>query len=441
MKKQIITTAAALVVAFSSVGIPALHESKVEAATIIQNTYNNQAAVDAKADQLITYAKSLIGQATYSTTEYKRTYPYKFSCATYMNFIFEKNGVDLATYNENYMMQQGVYVPKDQLQKGDLVFFDSNRTDSEPADHVGMYIGDNKIIHMADSVQNIIISDLDSKAYYTDNYLTARRVLPSLLDANPATQGDKIVDTSYSLINQVKIGSTNDESTMTFTDPGFVNYAFKKNGIDLGTNIVKEQMKLGSAVTKDQLKKGDLVFFNNTVGSTTPGIVAIYAGDHRLIVPTSSGVVTRVMFVDWYTQHYLTARRVISDTATPVNPIVNVAESLIGKAKFGYTYDENNLTFTGAGFVYYVFKQNGIDLQTKLASRQAELGTYVAKDQLQPGDVIYFSLDGGGTKITDAGIYAGNNEVIHLTSKNGLGKESLSSTWAQQNYVKAKRMK
>jgi cell wall-associated NlpC family hydrolase len=440
MKKQIITTTAALMLAFSSFGIPAINVSKASAATIVQNTNNNQTAVDAKADQLIAYAKDLIGKATYSTSEYKRTYPYKFSCATFMNFIFEKNGVDLATYNENYMMQQGVYVPKDQLQKGDLVFFDSNRTDTEPADHVGMYIGDNKIIHMADSVQNIIISDLDSKAYYIDNYLTARRVLPTLLAANPATQGDKIVDTSYSLINQVTMGSTNDEQSMTFTDPGFVNYTFKKNGIDLGTNSVKEQMKLGSAVAKDQLKKGDLVFFTNSVGSTTPGIVAIYAGDQRLIVPTSSGVVTRVILFDWYAQHYLTARRVLTESVTPVNPVVSLAENLIGKVKFGYTYDENTLTFTGAGFVYYTFKQNGIDLQTKLASRQAELGTFVAKDNLQPGDVIYFSLDGSGTKITDAGIYAGNNEVIHLTTKSGLVKEALSTTWAQQNYVTARHM-
>ena len=57
-----------------------------------------------------------------------------------------------------------------------------------------MYIGDNKVIHMADPKQNIVISDLDSKPYYKDNYITARRVLPSLLPSNPATKGDNIVE-------------------------------------------------------------------------------------------------------------------------------------------------------------------------------------------------------------------------------------------------------
>jgi hypothetical protein len=46
-----------------------------------------------------------MGKATYSTAVYKKTAPYKFSCATFLNFIFEKEGVDLATYNENYMMK------------------------------------------------------------------------------------------------------------------------------------------------------------------------------------------------------------------------------------------------------------------------------------------------------------------------------------------------
>ena len=88
--------------------------------------------MEAKADQLIQTAKSLIGKATYSNTEYKPTAPYKFSCATFLMYIFEKNGVDLATYNEDYMMQQGTYVARNQLQKGDLLFFNSKKTGKDP---------------------------------------------------------------------------------------------------------------------------------------------------------------------------------------------------------------------------------------------------------------------------------------------------------------------
>jgi cell wall-associated NlpC family hydrolase len=48
------------------------------------------------------------------------------------------------------------------VKKGDLVFFDANPSNSDPTDHLGIYIGDNKIIHMANPELNITISDLGS---------------------------------------------------------------------------------------------------------------------------------------------------------------------------------------------------------------------------------------------------------------------------------------
>ncbi|WP_233711103.1 NlpC/P60 family protein [Lederbergia citrisecunda] len=306
MKKVLISTTLTFTLGFGALAVPTLQPTTVSAATV--NPYNNQQAVNAKADQLIKIAKGLIGKATYSQQEYKTSYPYKFACASFIDFVFKQGGVDLATYNEDYMVQQGYYVPRSQLQKGDLVFFKNKTTGTDP-DHVGMYIGDNKIIHMADSKQNIVITDMSSKPYYTDKYFSARRVLPSLLSANPATKGDKVVSQAYTLMNKVTMGNTNNESALKFTGTGFVNYVYKKNGITLGTTDIKQLMSKGTTVSKANLKKGDIVFFNSVTGSKTPNMVAIYAGDHRIIIPSSSGINTRVLFVDYYTQHYITAKR------------------------------------------------------------------------------------------------------------------------------------
>lgn len=314
MKKKLIISTFVLVIMFSIIGQAfTTNIEKVSAATTeIVNPYNNQLAVDSKADAIIATAKSLIGKATYGDPV-STTYPYKFRCASFMNFIFAQNSADLATSDENNMFEQGYSVPRDQLQKGDLVFFDSTPTDSDPTNHVGLYIGDNKIIHMANSTLNITISDLDSTSYYRNYYIGARRVLPSLLSANLATKGDKIVATAFTLKDKVTISSTtNNTTSLTFTNGGLVNYIFMKNGITLGTTSIKEQIKLGQSVSYANLKKGDLVFFSNTAGSTIPGMVAIYAGDYRLILATpSNGVYTRVDLLDWYKQHYITARRVL----------------------------------------------------------------------------------------------------------------------------------
>ncbi|MGE7674346.1 C40 family peptidase [Lysinibacillus sp. NPDC094403] len=309
MNKRFLTTTLALTIGFSTLGMveSTVHPIEVEAATT--NAQNNTQAVAAKADQLIQTGKSLIGKATYSTAEYKATYPYKFSCASFIMYIFEKNGVDLGTYNEDYMIQQGTSVNRNQLQKGDLLFFKSKKTGTDP-DHVGMYIGDNKMIHMADSKQNIIISDLNSKPYYTNSYVGARRVLPTLLSANPATKGDKIVENAFNYKNKVTISSSNNEASLRFTTPGFVDFIYRKSGIKLGTTNLKEQMNVGTTVSRANLKKGDMVFFNSVKGSKTPSLVAIYAGDQRLIIPSSNGITTRVLLFDYYKDHYITAKRV-----------------------------------------------------------------------------------------------------------------------------------
>jgi len=63
----------------------------------------------------------------------------------------------------------------------------------------------------------------------------------------------------------------------------------------------------------------------------------------------------------------------------------------------------------------------------------------VEKAQLQKGDLIFFSTNNGGKDITQTGIYLGNNQFISMTSNNVV-KQSLTSTWANQNYVTARRV-
>jgi cell wall-associated NlpC family hydrolase len=464
MKKKLITSSVALMITFSGMSIPTLNMTTNHAAaetTAIPNPYNNQAAVDAKADQIIATAKYLIGKAEYGPK--KTTYPYQFACATFINFVFGQNGVDIATETEEYMMEQGYEVPRDQLQKGDLVFFDANPTNTDPTDHAGIYIGDNKIIHMANPELDVTISDLDSTSYYRNNYVKAKRVLPSLLSASPATKGDQVVAGYFALKDKVKINSTtNNAATSTFTNAGLIDHIYKQAGINLATTNINEQMKLGQPVAKENLKKGDLVFFNNTTGSTTPALVGIYGGDHRLLLAsTAYGTVTRILFLPYYNDlHYITARRVITETPvtttapapataptptptpaptavpTKADSIVTSATNLIGKANFGYVYNESTLTFTPGGFTKYVYNLHGINLKSTLASYQATLGQPVDKANLQKGDLIFF----GGTSITNVGIYTGDNQFIHLIKGQGTIKENLNSDWATQNYKTSRRV-
>ncbi len=70
-------------------------------------------------------------------------------------------------------VRNGVEVKKSDLIPGDLVFF---RTSGKGIGHVGLYIGDNNMIHASSGRKKVMISSLD-EAYYKTRYVTARRII------------------------------------------------------------------------------------------------------------------------------------------------------------------------------------------------------------------------------------------------------------------------
>jgi gamma-D-glutamyl-L-lysine dipeptidyl-peptidase len=123
-----------------------------------------------QADQIVNYALSLVGKAKYGHTNPSTL---TFDCSGFTYYAFKKYGVDLHSLSPQGQAKDGVAVSKSQLQKGDLVFFNNSR---KPLDHVGIYIGNNKIVHAANSRSNITVSDL-SGSWYQQNYVMARHVL------------------------------------------------------------------------------------------------------------------------------------------------------------------------------------------------------------------------------------------------------------------------
>lgn len=64
-----------------------------------------------------------------------------------------------------------------ELQKGDLVFFDTTKEFKHIVNHVGIYIGDNKFIHASSGGKKVIITSFDKKKFYKNKFLYARRVI------------------------------------------------------------------------------------------------------------------------------------------------------------------------------------------------------------------------------------------------------------------------
>lgn len=127
---------------------------------------------DSKADQIIAHAKDLQGITTYHYGVNKP--PSQMDCSAFTKYVFGLEGVSLK-WGTRYQKDAGSEVAKQNLKKGDLVFFWISN--SNEIGHVGIYIGDGQFIHNNPSFNGVGISSL-STGYWANHYVTARRVLP-----------------------------------------------------------------------------------------------------------------------------------------------------------------------------------------------------------------------------------------------------------------------
>ena len=97
-------------------------------------------------------------------------------CSALTQYAYGQAGLSLGRTCEA-QMAQSVIIPKDSLQCGDLVFFKNTTRGGGMVSHVGIYIGDGKLLH-ASSSKGVRIVELESE-YYVNHYLCARRVLVS----------------------------------------------------------------------------------------------------------------------------------------------------------------------------------------------------------------------------------------------------------------------
>jgi len=110
--------------------------------------------------------------------------PSGFDCSGYTQYIFNKIGINLprTAYEQSKV---GTEV-QGSLQKGDLLFFNTDPSRGIPVTHVGIYLENGKFIHAASKTKGIIISALTK--HYQQTYLGAKRVLQSKKNSHSSTK-------------------------------------------------------------------------------------------------------------------------------------------------------------------------------------------------------------------------------------------------------------
>lgn len=119
--------------------------------------------------------------------------------------------------------------------------------------------------------------------------------------------------------------------------------------------------------------------------------------------------------------------------------IANFALQFLG---YKYVYSEESPAkgFDCSGLTYYVYGEFGYDLSRTASQQYKNNGTSVSKDELQQGDLVFFSSN-GGSSVTHVGIYIGDGQFVHAsTSTTGVIISDLSSAYYTKVWYGAKRI-
>lgn len=93
--------------------------------------------------------------------------------------------------------------------------------------------------------------------------------------------------------------------------------------------------------------------------------------------------------------------------------------------------------FDCSGLVQYVCRANGINI-ARVAADQRNCGSYVSRENLQPGDLVFFAKGGN---IHHVGIYIGNGNMIHAPQTGDVVKiSSINTEYRISQYAGAVRV-
>ena len=134
------------------------------------------------------------------------------------------------------------------------------------------------------------------------------------------------------------------------------------------------------------------------------------------------------------------------DTRTEISreeaqAVVDLAMSYLG---YPYVYGGKSPSegFDCSGFVYYVYKQFGYTLNPGATTQWKSLpDVIIPRDQLQPGDLVFFSGNGEVSGMEHVAIYIGNGQMIHAsTPSTGVIITDLNEPYYVRRYLGAKRV-
>ena len=207
-----------------------------------------------------------------------------------------------------------------------------------------------------------------------------------------------------------------------------------------------ETVELDQYVDSDQLKN-----FAVSPARLLISIGAVSGNTNKELKPAESIVCQEALAIFYRIHDFVTTRVASSaeDTRSQITrdraqELVDLALSYVG---WDYIYGGKSPAdggFDCSGFVYYLYKATGIktDLYPGATTQWNSLpDEIIPRDQLLPGDLVFFSYSGSSYDMDHVALYIGNNQIVHAsTPSTGVIISDLNEPFYVRNYAGAKRI-
>jgi len=139
------------------------------APAVVQASIASSKVANGWGDRLVSRAMNYIG----TPYRYGGTTPRGFDCSGFVYFLYGEVFGQRIPRMPHEMAREGMQVGRDDLRRGDLVFFGHRGTFT----HVGIYAGDGRFVHATRPGLPLTVTPLDSD-YYRQRYMMAVRLTP-----------------------------------------------------------------------------------------------------------------------------------------------------------------------------------------------------------------------------------------------------------------------
>jgi len=134
-------------------------------------------------------AKTLLGKPYV----WGATGPNCFDCSGFTQKVYKTVGINLPRVSRS-QAKVGKLVRFNELQKGDMVFFDTSHQNRGIVNHVGIYLEDGKFIHASSGNHKVVITSFDKKKFYRNRFLWGRRITKNYSNSKLYTKLANIIN-------------------------------------------------------------------------------------------------------------------------------------------------------------------------------------------------------------------------------------------------------